>query len=102
MLKDPNNSTERHTVVPVIFFSLSMLFLFCIDNPHRSGPAPKIWDCVIPGGEEPDYSSSIGCEDDFTALASEPLDASIPGATSAKTVIDLADYDSTLYFQNSK
>jgi len=58
------------------------------------------WDCLIPAGESPDYSHQIGCWEDFVALASLPLDASIPGATSAKTVIDRAD-ESTLYFQNS-
>ncbi len=56
--------------------------------------------CVIPEGESLDSSGTLGCEQDFEILASEPLDASIPGARSVKTVIDRADGDK-LYFQNS-
>ena len=58
------------------------------------------WDCVIEE-DEPDFSQQIGCWDDFDKLASAPLDASIPGARSAKTVIDRTD-DDALYFQNSE
>ncbi len=56
--------------------------------------------CAIEEGDEPDFLNMIGCEGDFRTLASAPLDTSIPGATSLKTVIDRADAD-TLYFQNS-
>ena len=42
----------------------------------------------------------LGCAADFEALASRPLDATIPGARSVKTVIDRFDGDA-LYFQNS-
>lgn len=52
-------------------------------------------------GETPDSVSAIGCLDDFEKLASLPLDASIPGARSAKIVIDRSGGD-ILYFQNSK
>ena len=38
--------------------------------------------------------------EDFTTLASAPLDASIPGARSSKTVVDRVDGDQ-LYFTNS-
>jgi pyruvate, water dikinase len=54
-------------------------------------------ECVVPDGEEPDYAQGIGCESDFKSLASQPLDESIPGATSSKTVIDTV-YDNELYF----
>ena len=40
------------------------------------------------GGAAPDYLSDVGCIDDFQALASEPLDATIPGARSGKVVLD--------------
>ena len=59
------------------------------------------WECTIPDGEVPDYSEEVGCWDDFEVLASDPLDASIPGAQSVKTVIDRLD-DNSLYFQNSE
>jgi pyruvate, water dikinase len=59
-----------------------------------------VWTCQI-AGEPPDYVERIGCVEDFDALASLPLDASIPGARSVKTVIDQLDA-SRLYFQNSQ
>lgn len=60
---------------------------------------PLDWDCEI-SGEAPKYISKLGCLEDFSAFASEPMDDSIPGARSGKVVLDRAD-DNTLYFQNS-
>ena len=60
-----------------------------------------VWDCV--GGDNPenhDFLKQVGCEADFIGLASEPLDSSIPGAISVKTIYDRSDGE--LYFQNSK
>ena len=48
----------------------------------------------------PDSLPSIPCKDDFEALASEPIDATLPGARSVKVVLDREDGD-TLYFQHS-
>ncbi len=60
------------------------------------------WECVLPAGSTSiDSSSELGCWDDFTALASAPLDASIAGAESIKTIIDQSDADA-LYFVNSR
>jgi len=42
----------------------------------------------------------IGCTGDFQALASLPLDVTLPGARSTKVVLDQSDADA-LYFQNS-
>ena len=56
--------------------------------------------CAIAGDTAPDSLSELECESDFLALASAPIDASIPGARSVKTVLDRADGDA-LYFQNS-
>ena len=50
----------------------------------------------------PDYLARLGCFGDFSALASLPLDQSIPGGISAKVVYDGADTPASLYFQNSK
>jgi len=47
------------------------------------------------------FLRDLGCASDFEALASEPLDASIPGARSLKTVFDRVS-GQALYFQNSK
>ncbi len=81
-------------------FSLALLAFSCGDD-STTGPEPLRGACVIAAGDAPDFTNTIGCEADFITLASEPADASIPGATSAKTVIDRADAN-TLYFQNSK
>jgi pyruvate,water dikinase len=56
-------------------------------------------ECVATD-EAPEFLWAIGCADDFDAVASVPLDASIPGARSVKTVIDRFD-EGQLYFQNS-
>jgi pyruvate, water dikinase len=49
----------------------------------------------------PDFLQVIDCKNDFLALASEPLDSSIPGARAAKFIVDTLDRDN-VYFQNSK
>jgi hypothetical protein len=92
---------DMKNLQPVKSFTLlaSLALIFSCVDPQS--PVPKTWDCVIAAGDTPNSSSAIGCTADFTTLGSEPLDASIPGATSGKTVIDLAD-GGTLYFQNSK
>ena len=72
----------------------SALLLSC------GGGGGKAWQCQSPAGGPPDYLTEVGCIADFEALASEPLDASIPGARSGKIVLDQFD-DDALYFQNS-
>lgn len=67
---------------------------------HTDKPEAEAWDCTIPAGSAPDYARQLGCQADYEVLASEPADASIPGATSVKTVIDRSD-GNALYFQNS-
>jgi len=59
------------------------------------------WDCVLAEVGTPDGSDQIGCRDDFERLASDPLDASIPGAESTKTIVDRVN-DSELVFINSE
>ncbi len=61
---------------------------------------PPVKECEHEGKTAPDSLGRIGCEGDFLALASAPIDASIPGARSVKTVLDRADKNA-LYFQNS-
>ncbi len=57
--------------------------------------------CAIPtGAAVPDYLQHLGCQADFAQLASDPLDATLPGARSVKVVLDQLDNDA-LYFQNS-
>ncbi len=57
--------------------------------------------CMIAEDSHPDSAGELGCPADYAALASEPADTSIPGATSVKIVVDRA-HENQLYFQNSK
>jgi pyruvate,water dikinase len=64
------------------------------------GSDDDAWACAIADGTTAELTTTIGCEADFLALASRPLDASIPGARSVKTIID-REYESALTFQDS-
>ena len=95
------------TLLRLALMSLLILSACGTDESSESAPTgpteptePTL-TCVNEPEAEPDFLNSIGCPDDFAALASEPLNASIPGARSLKTVIDRLDGDK-LYFQNSK
>ncbi|MEQ1564629.1 MAG: PEP/pyruvate-binding domain-containing protein [Myxococcota bacterium] len=59
----------------------------------------RSWSCVVDDPDAP-FSDTLGCWDDFAALAAAPLDSSISGATSSKTLIDRVAGD-TLYFTDS-
>ena len=51
-------------------------------NNNTENPPLEEWPCEIPaGGKTPDALRKTGCKADFMAVASLPLDASIPGAT---------------------
>jgi hypothetical protein len=60
---------------------------------------PIQWECVIEEATA-DSAHQLGCEDDFAKLASLPVDVTIPGARSIKTLVDRAD-DEKLWFANS-
>jgi pyruvate, water dikinase len=65
-----------------------------------AGCAPSIdWDCQL-AGDAPDAATQLGCVDDFALLASEPVDTSIPGARSVKTIVDQVN-ENSLTFQDS-
>ena len=66
-----------------------------------SGPQAASWACGIPSGSAPASVEQIGCEQDFLALASEPLSSSIPGARSVKTSVD-REAGFALSFQDSR
>ncbi len=64
-------------------------------------PAPTTAEaCVLPAGADVDFLQAVGCEADFLAIAARPLDASIPGALAAKTLIDRVQGDA-LYLIDS-
>lgn len=82
------------------------LALACSDSePDAPNTPPQVvvveGVCGIAAGEVRDYVQNVGCHADFDALASEPLNASVPGATSVKVVFDRQG-GNQLYFQNSK
>ncbi len=81
--------------------TLSSLVILSCNLSSDKKEDEKNWECQIKTDESPNFSTQIGCEEDFQALSSEPLDASIPGAISLKTVVDLEDGEK-LYFQNSQ
>ncbi len=80
--------------VVVIFAALAVALLGCPTDPEPG------WECRL-DADDPDFGEEIGCAADFRKLASAPLEASIPGARAAKTVVDRVDGDA-LYFQNSR
>lgn len=57
--------------------------------------------CAVDAANVPDALDRIDCRADFLALASEPLDVTIPGARSVKVMVDTADAH-RLHFQNSQ
>src|SRR5678815_781438 len=72
------------------------------DDSSTDDTGAKQWECVLPkDAVDPEFAQQIGCQNDFDLLAADPYDSSIPGAHSAKTVIDRLG-DNALYFQNSE
>jgi hypothetical protein len=63
-------------------------------------PDEVVEHCDAGTDEDSDYAETLGCKANFEALASDPVDVSVPGARSMKFVIDQADGDA-LYFMNS-
>lgn len=88
---------------------LSACGLTSVSGPEQEGPSqpsepvpdPKVWSCELSAGQEPDSTARLGCYEDFTQLASAPMDASIPGALALKTVVDRLGQN-RLYFQHSR
>ena len=88
-------------------FTLTLLALAaCKTTPSTTkdaGTRPDVVEgaCVsAPDAGTVDFLLNLGCTADFQALASAPLDTTLPGARSVKVVLDQAQ-DNTLFFQNS-
>lgn len=86
-----SNRSVNH-LFAVLLFVASAAAIGCGDNVAGE-------TCEIEG-DTPPYLQTVGCQSDFSQLASAPLVSTIPGARSLKTVMDQADGDQ-LYFQNS-
>lgn len=89
-------STRRALAISLAA-AAALTSLSCI---HSSSGSKRDWKCAV-ASDTASYTLTVGCQEDFTALASQPLDASIPGAISLKSVIDRYEGDK-VYFQNSK
>lgn len=86
----------------LLFGLVPLSFLACSESEPDASSDATISERACQITEEvPDSATEIPCKADFEALASEPLDANLPGARSVKVVIDQADGDA-LYFQNSR
>jgi hypothetical protein len=73
-------------------------------KPDAGIPDPSVLvegECADVSAGPPFFLQRIGCQADFKALASDPMDATIPGASSAKVVLDLRGEQDALYVQNS-
>jgi hypothetical protein len=87
----------------VLLAAVALLAAACGDDGGSTVPdAGQVvaGECRI-GDQAPDALGEIHCADDFAALASAPLDQTLPGARSVKTVLDHQD-GNALYFQNSQ
>lgn len=67
-------------------------------SPDWLGDLPQ--ECLTQEGDEPEVLPALGCERDFLAVAARPSDSSLPGARSAKIIIDRVD-DGRIHFQSS-
>ena len=89
-----------------MILACAALTFACTDDPSDTESTPdaaiatRNWSCVL-GDEAVEFALELGCREDFLQVASEPFDASIPGARSVKTVIDRVDGDA-LHIQNSR
>jgi Pyruvate phosphate dikinase, AMP/ATP-binding domain len=91
--------------VAMLLLTVPLLLTACNKEGGKDSPGETsgtdAWACQLVEGSDPDYATQLGCQGDYDILSSQPADASIPGATSVKTVIDRVD-SNNLYFQNSK
>src|SRR6185503_19118450 len=83
-----------------VMLAVAFALAACGSKDDSNGPTE--WPCEIASGSKaPDFLVKTGCTADFLAMASEPLDASIPGARSGKVILDQRNGADALYFQNS-
>ena len=97
-------SMSAWRLAPWGFVALVGMVSGCLEDKKPKPPTPEDppEKCTLAAEDtDPDFTAAIGCRADYLAVASPPLIATIPGALSAKTVVDRIDGDA-LYFQNSR
>ncbi len=91
----------RHQAILAFALSWAALSPGCKTTDEAPSHAVVEGTCVIPPGvTSTEFLRRVECTADFQALASEPIDATLPGARSVKVVLDQAA-ENSLYFQNS-
>lgn len=104
-----SDGNVRHLLLSASFLAIFSCLSACSNdagssNPNGSGGSGAVTltegECQVDAKSVPDSVRTLPCKADFDAMASAPLDASLPGATSAKVVLDQLD-DNALYVQNS-
>lgn len=78
---------------------MALLAMAC--TPPTEVPIVKEWQCVLPPNADTAYSTTIGCLEDYEALAARPFDNSLPASWSVKTILDQAD-GNRLYLLNTR
>ena len=90
----------RHARTVGVQLLVPVVGLFLAGLPACSGgDGPSTPDACDEGPAEPSRAT-LDCLAEFDAQAARPLDASLPGATSVKTVIDQAN-DDAVHFQDT-
>jgi pyruvate,water dikinase len=84
---------------------LPLLLLGMACSPSTDPPDVRPGDgdrkCAVVPGSLPDSSPTLGCPDDFEALADRPRILDVPGTYGVKTIIDRAD-SNRLYFPDTR
>jgi hypothetical protein len=95
-------ATSRGIRAPGAALVAALVSMGCGGGGSAGPPAVVEGTCEIADadGGATEFLKHIGCTRDFVALASAPIDVTLPGARSVKVILDTADSDS-LTFQNS-
>jgi pyruvate, water dikinase len=90
---------KRRMIHYLAWAGLALVAVSCDRSTNAEGG--RDWSCAIPADSTPEFVQSIGCLEDYKALAARPYDLSIPGAFMVKIVVDLAD-SNRLYLINTR
>lgn len=89
----------RRMINYLAWVGLALIAISCDRSTNAEGG--RDWNCTIPADSTPESVHSIGCLEDYKALAARPYDLSIPGAFMVKVIVDQAD-SNRLYLINTR